>query len=112
MLPVQQQNTASTATNPDFDILIEGASPSLRSASLVAIGQRFARVPDQSSRPLAPASALLRVRNVLDGLLGTEVHLQWEDVEYALKCTGRVALTSADRERLGDLALKIPPRVT
>jgi hypothetical protein len=58
--------------------------------------------------PPAPASALLHVRNVLDGLLGTALALEWDDVEYALKGTGRVALTSADRDHLGDLALKIP----
>jgi hypothetical protein len=51
---------------------------------------------------------LLRVRNVLDGLLGTALPLGWDDVEYALKGTGRVALTAADRDQLGDLALKIP----
>ena len=56
----------------------------------------------------APVSALLRVRNVLDGLLGTALPLGWDDVEYALKGTGRVALTAADRDQLGDLALKIP----
>ena len=38
------------SNKPELDILIEGAPPSLRSASLVAIGQRFARVRDQSSR--------------------------------------------------------------
>lgn len=58
--------------------------------------------------PPAPASALLHVRKVLDGLLGTELQLEWDDVEYALKGTGRVALTAADRDHLGDLALKIP----
>ena len=58
--------------------------------------------------PPAPASALLHVRKVLDGLLGTELQLEWDDVEYALKGTGRVALTAADRDQLGDLALKIP----
>jgi len=56
----------------------------------------------------APGSALLRVRNVLDGLLGTALPLGWDDVEYALKGTGRVALTAPDRDQLGDLALKIP----
>ena len=58
--------------------------------------------------PPAPATALLHVRKVLDGLLGTELPLEWDDVEYALKGTGRVALTAADRDHLGDLALKIP----
>jgi len=56
----------------------------------------------------APAEALERVRNVLDGLLGTPLPLEWGDVEYALKGTGRVALTAADRDHLGDLALTIP----
>ena len=58
--------------------------------------------------PPAPASALLHVRNVLGGLLGAELQLAWDDVEYALKGTGRVALTAADRDLLGDLALKFP----
>jgi hypothetical protein len=58
--------------------------------------------------PPAPASALLRVRKVLDGLLGAELKLEWDDVEYALKGTGQVVLTAVDRNRLGDLALKFP----
>jgi len=41
LLPVQQQNAASTATSPNIDLLIEGAPPSLRRASLVAIGLAF-----------------------------------------------------------------------
>jgi hypothetical protein len=58
--------------------------------------------------PPAPASALLHARKVLDGLLGIALPLEWDDVEYALKGTGRVALTAADRDHFGDLALKIP----
>jgi hypothetical protein len=58
--------------------------------------------------PSVPAEALERVRNVLDGLLGTALPLQWDDVEYVLKGTGRVALTRMDRDYLGDLAMKIP----
>ena len=60
------------------------------------------------SAPPAPASALLHVRRVLDELFGTELQLEWDDVEYALKGTGRVALTAVDRDHLGDLALQIP----
>ena len=60
------------------------------------------------SAPPAPASALLHVRKVLDGLLGAERPLEWDDVEYALKRTGRVALTAADRDHRVDLALSIP----
>jgi hypothetical protein len=58
--------------------------------------------------PSVPAEALERVRIVLDGLLGTALPLEWGDVEYVLKGTGRVALSPADRDQLGDLALKIP----
>ena len=38
MLPVQQQNTASTATKTRIDLRIAGGSPNLRCASRVAIG--------------------------------------------------------------------------
>ena len=41
LLPVQQQNTASTATKTRIDLRIEGAPPSLRFASRVAIGLAF-----------------------------------------------------------------------
>ena len=58
--------------------------------------------------PPEPASVLPHVRKVLDGLLGTALPLEWDDVEYALKGTGPVALTAADRDHLGDLALSIP----
>jgi Mycothiol maleylpyruvate isomerase N-terminal domain len=58
--------------------------------------------------PPAPGEALARVRKTLDGLLGTPLPLEWDDVECALKGTGRVALTAADRDHLGDLALTFP----
>lgn len=41
MLPVQQQNTASTAAKTRFDLIIEKPPPSLRCTSRVAIGTNF-----------------------------------------------------------------------
>ena len=58
--------------------------------------------------PAAPMEALERVRNALDGLLGTPLPLRWDDIEYVLKGTGRVVLTPEDRDGLGDLALRFP----
>ena len=58
--------------------------------------------------PSAPAEALARVRNVLDGLLGTLLPLDWDDIEYVLKGTGRVVLTPEDRDGLADLAVRFP----
>jgi uncharacterized protein (TIGR03083 family) len=46
------------------------------------------------------------VRHVLDGLLGATV--DWDDRVYALKGTGRLPLTDADRAELGVLADRFP----
>jgi len=46
------------------------------------------------------------VRHVLDGLLGATV--TWDDRVYALKGTGRLPLTAADRTELGALAGRFP----
>lgn len=51
MLPVPQRNTASTATDPNFDLIIERAPPARRAASLGRRGSRLkSRRLDQSSR--------------------------------------------------------------
>jgi hypothetical protein len=60
-----------------------------------------------SAPPPDPASAGL-VRRVLDGLLGQPLPTGWDDVEYALKGTGRVPLTAGDRSLLGPLAARFP----
>jgi uncharacterized protein (TIGR03083 family) len=46
------------------------------------------------------------VRHVLDGLLGATV--TWDDRVYALKGTGRLPLTAADRTELGASADRFP----
>ena len=50
--------------------------------------------------PNAPAPdprALALVRRVLDGLLGTQVPLGWDDKTYALRGTGRGGLTDDEQ---------------
>ena len=62
-------------------------------------------------RPAADApdpAALGLVRRVLDGLLGRNVPVGWDDRTYALKGTGRAALTGTERRRLGPLADRFP----
>jgi hypothetical protein len=48
------------------------------------------------------------VRTTLDGLLGVEVPLAWDDRTYALAGTGRQDLTGEDRTRLGPLLERFP----
>jgi Mycothiol maleylpyruvate isomerase N-terminal domain len=56
-----------------------------------------------------PAPASLRVtRETLDALLGEPVPLGWDDQTYALKGTGRLALTGEERSALGPLAERFP----
>jgi hypothetical protein len=55
-----------------------------------------------------PASLAL-VRQVLDGLLGTPMPGGWDDQTYALKGTGRLAVTEQERSALGELAGRLPP---
>jgi hypothetical protein len=56
-----------------------------------------------------PAPASLRVtRETLDALLGEPVPVGWDDQTYALKGTGRLALTGEERSALGPLAERFP----
>jgi hypothetical protein len=56
-----------------------------------------------------PASASLRVtRETLDALLGEPVPMGWDDQTYALKGTGRLALTGEEARALGPLAERFP----
>jgi hypothetical protein len=48
------------------------------------------------------------VRRVLDRLLGHPLPASWDAVSGALKGTGRVPLTSADRAALGADAERFP----
>jgi hypothetical protein len=52
--------------------------------------------------------ALRLVRRVLDGLLGEQASVGWDDETYALKGTGRLALTDAERSALGLAANRFP----
>jgi Mycothiol maleylpyruvate isomerase N-terminal domain len=57
----------------------------------------------------APApGALAVVRETLDALLGGAPPLDWDDATYALKGTGRLALSGRDRDALGDRAGRFP----
>jgi hypothetical protein len=58
--------------------------------------------------PPPDAESLALVRRVLDGLLGTPMPGTWDDQTYALKGTGRVPVSAADRVELGPLADLLP----
>jgi hypothetical protein len=61
--------------------------------------------------PAAPGPApgcLSLARRTLDGLLGATADAGWDDTTYALKGTGRRALSADDRARLGVLADRFP----
>lgn len=60
-----------------------------------------------SAGPADPA-ALGLVRRVLDGLLGSPMPGSWDDRTYALKGTGRVPVTDAERSAIGALADRLP----
>ena len=57
--------------------------------------------------PPAPAS-LEVTRNTLDALAGHEAPADWDAAAYALKGTGRLPLTAADRQALGPAADRFP----
>jgi uncharacterized protein (TIGR03083 family) len=57
--------------------------------------------------PPDPAPLVL-VRRVLDGLLGAPAPARWDDREYALKGTGRAALSDVDRRELGTAVSRFP----
>jgi hypothetical protein len=57
--------------------------------------------------PPVPAS-LQVTRDTLDALLGAPVPMGWDDATYALKGTGRLALTVEERDALGPLAERFP----
>jgi hypothetical protein len=54
-----------------------------------------------------PASPAL-VRRTLDGLLAATMPGKWDDIGYALKGTGRIPLSEADRAVIGSLADRLP----
>lgn len=54
------------------------------------------------------ALCLSQVRRTLDGLLGEPVRSGWDDIQYALKGTGRCPLSDEDRTHLGDQAERFP----
>jgi uncharacterized protein (TIGR03083 family) len=61
--------------------------------------------------PAAPppdAASLALVRRVLDGLLGTSLPGDWDDLTCALKGTGREPVTAQERSALGALADRLP----
>jgi hypothetical protein len=60
------------------------------------------------SAPEPDAASLALVRRVLDGLLGTVMPGNWDDISYALKGTGRVQVTDSDRATIGHLADRLP----
>lgn len=62
---------------------------------------------DDQVPPPDPA-ALALVRQVLDGLLGTPMPGGWDDQTYALKGTGRLAVTEQERAAIGELAGRLP----
>lgn len=57
--------------------------------------------------PPHPAPLAL-VRRVLAGLAGSPLPDDWDDATCALKCTGRMPLSAADRSALGGLADRLP----
>jgi uncharacterized protein (TIGR03083 family) len=61
---------------------------------------------ERLSGPSGPGLAV--TRETLDGALGEPVPVGWDDVDYALKATGRVELTAGDRAGLGILAARFP----
>lgn len=64
--------------------------------------------PNLPSAPDPDAASLMLVRRVLDGLLGTALTGEWDDRAYALKGTGRVPVTAAERAAIGALADRLP----
>jgi hypothetical protein len=60
-----------------------------------------------AASPCDPISLGL-VTRVLDGLLGQEPALGWDDTTYVVKGTGRIGLTEAERTQLGPAAERSP----
>ncbi len=59
--------------------------------------------------PEPPATEVLaEVRRTLDGLLGSDIDLEWTDVRYVRVGTGRAALDTEERAMLGPLARRFP----
>src|SRR6266511_3030844 len=58
--------------------------------------------------PLPPPASLAVTRETLDALLGEQAPAGWDDTTYALKGTGRLALTGEEARALGPLAARFP----
>ena len=60
------------------------------------------------SAPSPSPDALALVRSVLESLFGGPLPSRWDDTDCALKGTGRLPLSDADRAELGDRAAAVP----
>jgi uncharacterized protein (TIGR03083 family) len=60
------------------------------------------------SAPEPDPVVLALVRRVLDGLLGAPMPAGWDDRTYALKGTGRLPVSAAERSAIGQLAERVP----
>lgn len=58
--------------------------------------------------PASDPASLALVRQVLEALAGTLLPAEWNDATCALKATGRLDLTDADRLTLGPTSGKLP----
>jgi Mycothiol maleylpyruvate isomerase N-terminal domain len=58
--------------------------------------------------PPPDRSALELVSRTLDGLLGVSPRVGWDEITYALKGTGRLALTAPEQRALGPNAERFP----
>jgi len=79
--------------------------------AIIDAWRSFRGRPQELDLPSAPPpepEPLALVRRVLDGLSGQPGPDSWDGTEYALKGTGRAALTAADRAQLGTAADRYP----
>jgi hypothetical protein len=61
---------------------------------------------DDGARPVSSAHSI--TKRTLEGLLGQPAPLEWDDLTFILKGTGRQALTNRDEQALGRTRKKFP----
>jgi hypothetical protein len=103
---------AAAATDPALPVATQGhvltTGDLLRTLAVEATVHHLDLVVSLPAAPAPTAQALHEVRRTLDGLLGHQAPVDWDDTYYARAGTGRIPLTDADRARLGPDADRFP----
>ena len=103
---------AAARSEPDVPVATQqhvlSVADLCRTLVVEAVVHHLDLVVDLPEAPLPAASPMAVARQTLDALWERPAPTGWDDATYVLKATGREALTSSERHRLGAAADRLP----